>query len=129
MLDAGMQARGKAHIARVVGRPKHSSRVVWISLALVLVSGGVSYYFWQSAPGQEQLGRLTVLSACDERTPGQAWLEARSAAGADGEALTASQRRAVAASGRDRPSCAFFARPQCQRSDSACVPHRAGEFT
>lgn len=95
MLDAGMQARGKAHIARVVGRPKHSFRVVWISLALVLVSGGVSYYFWQSAPGHDQLGRLTVLSACDERTPGQAWLEARSAVGADGVALTASQRRAA----------------------------------
>jgi len=96
MLDAGMQARGKAHMARVLGKPQYSSRKLILSgLALLSVSAGLAYLFWPPAPGEEQLGRLTVLSSCEERTPGQAWLEARSAAGAQGAELTPGQRRAA----------------------------------
>jgi len=96
VLDASMQARGKAHIARVVGKPRHSAKYAWGGLAVaVIVAVGTVYLVWQPAPGDDQLARLTVLSACDVRTPGQAWLEARSAAGADGEILTSSQRRAA----------------------------------
>lgn len=96
MLDAGMQARGKAHMARVLGKPQYSRRKLILSgLALLSVSVGLTYLFWPPAPGEEQLGRLTVLSSCEDRTPGQAWLEARSAAGADGAALTPGQRRAA----------------------------------
>jgi hypothetical protein len=96
MLDAGMQARGKAHISRVLGKPKHSRRGIVASVAgSLIVVAGASYFFWPDthAPGADQLGRLTVLSACEELTPGQAWLDARSAAGADGSALTSDQRR------------------------------------
>ncbi len=96
MLDAGMQARGKAHMARVLGKPQYSrTKLIWSGLALLALSGGLTYVVWPDAPGDEQLGRLTILSSCDERTPGQAWLEARSAAGADGAHLSASQRRAA----------------------------------
>jgi len=94
MLDAGMQARGKAHMARVLGKPQYPrNRLILSGLALVAASAGLSYLMWPSAPGEEQLGRLTVLSSCEERTPGQAWLEARSAAGAEGAELTPGQRR------------------------------------
>ncbi len=96
MLDAGMQARGKAHMAKVLGKPQYPrNRLIWAGLAVLAVSGGLTYLVWPSAPGEDQLGRLTVLSSCDERTPGQAWLEARSAAGADGAALSPGQRRAA----------------------------------
>ena len=96
MLDAGMQARSKAHIARVLGKPQRSVRkYIWSGIALVVVSAAVTYVFWPEAPGDDQLGRLTVLSSCEERTPGQAWLAARSAAGADGAQLSSSQRRAA----------------------------------
>ncbi len=96
MLDAGMQARGKAHMARVLGKPQSSpKRLIWSSIAVLTLLGGATYFVWPDAPGDDQLGRLTVLSACEERTPGQAWLEARSAAGADGAALTSGQRRAA----------------------------------
>ena len=98
MLDAGMQARGKAHMARVLGKPQPSSkRLIWSGIAMLTFLGGVAYFVWPDAhaPGDEQLGRLTVLSACEERTPGQAWLEARSAAGAQGAELTPGQRRAA----------------------------------
>lgn len=94
MLDAGMQARGKAHMTRVLGKPQYSrNKLICSGLAVLAVSGGLTYFMWPSAPGEEQLGRLTVLSSCHERTPGQAWLEARSAAGADGAELTPGQRR------------------------------------
>ncbi len=96
MLDAGMQARGKAHLERVLGkRTFPSKRLVVAGMALLTMSAGLTYLFWPAAPGEDQLGRLTVLSACEEKTPGQAWLEARSAAGAQGASLSASQRRAA----------------------------------
>lgn len=96
MLDASMQARGKAHIARVVRKPNRSAKYAWAGLgAAVVVAVAVVYLIWQPAPGDDQLSRLTVLSACDVRTPGQAWLEARSAAGASGGVLTSTQRRAA----------------------------------
>lgn len=96
MLDASMQARGKAHIARVVSKPNRSVRYAWAGLGVaVMVAAGAVYFIWQPAPGDDQLARLTVLSACDVRTPGQAWLEARSAVGADRADLTTSQRRAA----------------------------------
>lgn len=96
MLDAGMQARGKDHISRVLGKPKHSKRgIVAAAVGSFIVVAAAAYFLWPDshAPGDDQLGRLTVLSACEERTPGQAWLDARSAAGADGAALTPDQRR------------------------------------
>lgn len=96
MLDAGMQAQGKAHIARVLGRPKQSSpKILWSVTAFLVMAGAVSYFTWPSAPGDDQLGRLAILSSCEVHTPGQAWLEARSAAGADGTVLSSSQRRAA----------------------------------
>ncbi|MEQ9588571.1 MAG: hypothetical protein RJS97_11505 [Parvibaculaceae bacterium] len=96
MLDAGMQARGKAHMARVLGKPQYPrNRLILLGMAFLAASAGLSYFVWPEAPGDDQLGRLTVLSACQERTPGQAWLEARSAAGAEGAQLTAGQRRAA----------------------------------
>jgi hypothetical protein len=96
MLDAGMQARGKAHMERVLGKRQYfNRRLIAGGVAMVATSVVVTYLFWPTAPGDEQLGRLTVLSSCEERTPGQAWVEARSAAGADGANLSASQRRAA----------------------------------
>jgi len=96
MLDAGMQVRGKAHMARVLGKPQYSpTKLIWSGLALLTFFGGLAYLVWPSAPGDEQLGRLTVMSSCDERTPGQAWVEARSAAGASGATLSPGQRRAA----------------------------------
>lgn len=97
MLDAGMQARGKAHMERVLGNKNRypSTRVVAAGVALLTMSVAATYLLWPETPGDEQLGRLTVMSSCEERTPGQAWLEARSAAGADGANLSASQRRAA----------------------------------
>jgi hypothetical protein len=96
MLDAGMQEQGKAHIARVLGQPKQSSpKILWSAMAFVAAAGAVSFFLWPSAPGDDQLGKLTILSSCDGRTPGQAWLEARSAAGADGANLSSAQRRAA----------------------------------
>ncbi len=96
MLDAGMQARGKAHMERVLGKRQYSTnRLIAAGVLVLAMSLGVTYLFWPAAPGEEQLGRLTVLSSCEERTPGQAWLEARSAAGAEGANLSASQRRAA----------------------------------
>lgn len=95
MLDAAMQARGKAHMKRVLGRPQRSPKMIWSMAAVLFVFGGLSFYFWPTAPGDDQLGRLAVLSSCDVHTPGQAWLAARSAVGADGNALTSGQRRAA----------------------------------
>ncbi len=96
MLDAGMQARGKAHMERVLGKRQYPNKwLIACGAALLAMSGAVTYLLWPEAPGDDQLGRLTVLSSCEERTPGQAWLEARSAAGADGATLSASQRRAA----------------------------------
>jgi hypothetical protein len=96
MLDAGMQARGKAHMERVLGKRQYlNRRLIAGGVAVLTMSAVATYFFWPAAPGDEQLGRLTVLSSCQERTPGQAWLEARSAAGADGATLSASQRRAA----------------------------------
>lgn len=96
MLDAGMQARGKAHMERVLGGRRYSNnRLIAGGIAVLIMSAAVTYVLWPAAPGDEQLGRLTVLSACEDRTPGQAWLEARSAAGAEGANLSASQRRAA----------------------------------
>jgi len=100
MLDAGMQAQGKAHIARVLGQPKRTSPKVLLSVGAVAVAAVVaasvgSYFYWSSGPGDEQLSQLTILSACGGRTPGQTWLEARSAAGADGAVLSSSQRQAA----------------------------------
>jgi len=95
MLDAAMQARGKAHMTRVLGKPKRSPKI-FLSMAAVLVAlGGLSFYFWPTAPGDDQLGRLAVLSSCEAHTPGQAWLAARSAVGASGNVLTSGQRRAA----------------------------------
>lgn len=96
MLDAGMQAQGKAHIARVLGQPKQTSpKILWSAGAAVVAVGVLSFLLWPTAPGDDQLGKLTILSSCDGRTPGQAWLEARSAAGADGANLSSAQRRAA----------------------------------
>jgi len=101
MLDAGMQAQGKAHIARVLGRPKRTlpKRLLaaGVGVVTVVASAGLvgSFLFSSSGPGDEQLSQLTILSACDGRTPGQAWLEARSAAGADGATLSSAQRQAA----------------------------------
>lgn len=96
MLDAGMQARGKAHMERVLGKRQYpNKRLFAIGVAVLSMSAAATYLLWPAAPGDEQLSRLTVLSSCEERTPGQAWVEARSAAGADGASLSASQRRAA----------------------------------
>ncbi len=95
MLDAAMQARGKARLTRVLGQPKRSPRLTWSMAAVFVVSGAAGFYFWPTAPGDEQLGRLAILSSCAVHTPGQAWLAARSAVDADGAILSASQRRAA----------------------------------
>jgi hypothetical protein len=95
MLDAAMQARGKAHMTRVLGQPQNSPKIIGLMTALFVVVGGLSFYFWPTAPGDDQLGRLAVLSSCNVHTPGQAWLEARSAVGASGNVLTSGQRRAA----------------------------------
>ncbi len=94
MLDAGLQARGRAHMERVLGkRQKPDIRVIVVGAAVLIMSAASTYLLWPEAPGEEQLGRLTILSSCEDRTPGQAWLEARSAAGAEGSELTPGQRR------------------------------------
>ncbi len=80
---------------RVLGRPQRSPKIIGSMAMLLVVFGGLSFYAWPTAPGDDQLGRLAVLSSCDVHTPGQAWLEARSAVGASGGVLTAGQRRAA----------------------------------